>query len=164
MNHINFIQSKIYNKQSIQFWLNVVRLKNQKIVFTNGCFDLVHQGHIDYLSKAADLGDHLVVGLNSDESVKRLGKGNARPIQDEQSRALLIASLHFVSAVLIFNEDTPIELIQLIQPNVLVKGADWKLEQIVGYDFVKSKGGEIKTIEYLPGFSTTAIETKIKNS
>ncbi len=163
MSHLASIQSKIFDKKSIAYWLNRVRLSNKRIVFTNGCFDILHHGHIDYLSKAADMGDFLVVGVNSDASVKRLGKGNSRPIQDENSRALLIASLHFTAAVIVFEEDTPLELIQQIQPNVLVKGADWKVEQIVGYDIVKAAGGEVKTIDYLAGYSTTSIESKIKN-
>lgn len=164
MTHLEFINSKISNKTSIQPRLQVVRLKNKQIVFTNGCFDLLHQGHIDYLAKAADLGDFLVVGVNSDASVKSLGKGDSRPIQNENSRAMLIASLHFVAAVIIFDEETPLDLIHLVKPNVLVKGADWKVEQIVGYDFVTKNGGQVKTIAYLPGFSTTSIEEKIKGN
>lgn len=132
-----------------------------KIVFTNGCFDLVHRGHIDYLSKAADLGDVLIIGLNTDNSVSRL-KGNKRPIIDQESRALLLASLFFVSAVVLFDEDTPYELIIMIQPDVLVKGADYKPEEIVGYDVVSAKGGRVETLEFLPGFSTSAIEKKIR--
>lgn len=164
MTHLQTIQSRIYTLETIKPFLGLKRLKNKKLVFTNGCFDILHQGHIDYLSKAADKGDFLLVGVNSDDSVRRLNKGSARPIQAEQSRALLLASLHCVAAVIIFNEDTPLELIQAVKPDVLVKGADWKVEQIVGYDFVRSYGGEVTTIEYLPGFSTTAIESKIKQS
>ena len=164
MTHLESIQSKIFTNQTIPYWLSVVRLKNKKIVFTNGCFDILHQGHIDYLAKAADMGTALVVGVNSDASVKKLNKGDSRPIQNQNSRALVIAALHFTTAVIIFEEDTPLELIKLVQPHVLVKGADWKVEDIVGYDSVKAKGGEIKTIEYLQGYSTTSIESKIKNS
>ena len=111
-----------------------------------------------------DLGDILIVGLNSDESVKKLHKGANRPIQDQDSRALILASLHHVSAVILFDEDTPAELIKNIQPDVLVKGGDWKPEQIVGYDTVKARGGDVVSIEFVPGFSTTAIEQKIKGS
>lgn len=164
MTHLQTIQSRIFTLDSIKPFLGRRQLMNKKLVFTNGCFDILHQGHIDYLSKAADKGDYLLVGVNSDDSVRRLNKGIARPIQSEQSRALLIASLHFVAAVIVFNEDTPLELIQAVKPDVLVKGADWKIEQIVGYDFVRSYGGEVTTIDYLPGFSTTAIEFKIKQS
>ena len=131
-----------------------------KVVFTNGCFDLVHQGHIDYLSKARDLGDVLVVGLNTDASVRRL-KGPRRPINDEYSRALLLASMLFVDYVVLFGEDTPYELIKTLQPDILVKGSDYKPEDIVGYDIVMAKGGRVETLDFLPGFSTTAIEQKI---
>lgn len=162
--HLQAISNKIFLRQQLMFWLNTMRFKNEKLVFTNGCFDILHQGHIDYLSKAADLGTKLIVGVNSDNSVKRLGKGASRPIQNEQSRALLLAALHFTSAITVFDEDTPYQLIELVKPNVLVKGADWKVENIVGYDLVKANGGEVVTIEFLPGFSTTAIENKIKSS
>jgi rfaE bifunctional protein nucleotidyltransferase chain/domain len=162
--HLQAISDKIFLRQQLTLWLNTMRFKNEKLVFTNGCFDLLHQGHIDYLAKAADLGTKLIVGVNSDNSVKRLGKGASRPIQNEQSRALLLAALHFTSAITVFDEDTPYQLIELVKPNVLVKGADWKVENIVGYDLVKANGGEVVTIEFLPGFSTTAIEHKIKSS
>ncbi|HRH63631.1 MAG TPA: D-glycero-beta-D-manno-heptose 1-phosphate adenylyltransferase [Bacteroidia bacterium] len=162
--HLQAISDKIFLRQQLIVWLNGMRFKNEKLVFTNGCFDLLHQGHIDYLAKAADLGTKLIVGVNSDNSVKRLGKGPSRPIQNEQSRALLLAALHFTSAITVFDEDTPYQLIELVKPNVLVKGADWKVEKIVGYDLVKANGGEVVTIEFLPGFSTTAIEDKIKSS
>ena len=132
----------------------------QKVVFTNGCFDLVHQGHIDYLSKARDLGDVLVVGLNTDASVLRL-KGPRRPINDEYSRAMLLASMLFVDYVVLFGEDTPYELIKTLQPDILVKGSDYRPEDIVGYDIVMAKGGRVETLDFLPGFSTTAIEDKI---
>ena len=132
----------------------------RKVVFTNGCFDLVHQGHIDYLSKARDLGDVLVVGLNTDASVRRL-KGPRRPINDEYSRALLLASMLFVDYVVLFGEDTPYELIKTLQPDILVKGSDYRPEDIVGYDIVMAKGGRVETLDFLPGFSTTAIEDKI---
>ncbi len=162
--HLQAISDKIFLRPQLVVWLNAMRFKNEKLVFTNGCFDILHQGHIDYLAKAADLGTKLIVGVNSDNSVKRLAKGASRPIQDEQSRALLIAALHFTSAVTIFDEDTPIQLLESVKPNVLVKGADWKVEKIVGYDLVKGYGGEVVTIEFLPGFSTSAIEQKIKSS
>jgi rfaE bifunctional protein nucleotidyltransferase chain/domain len=143
--------------------VNEWREKNQKIVFTNGCFDLLHLGHIDYLAKAKDLGDKLIIGVNTDDSVRRL-KGVYRPLQDENSRLHILAALEFVDAVILFNEDTPYELIKKIQPDVLVKGADYKIEDIVGYDIVTSRGGSVKTIEYLEGYSTTSIEQKILKS
>jgi rfaE bifunctional protein nucleotidyltransferase chain/domain len=132
-------------------------------VFSNGCFDLVHKGHIDYLNRAADMGDVLVMGLNTDASVSKL-KGPHRPIQDEQSRLLIIAALQCVSAVVLFDEETPYDLIKLVQPDVLVKGSDYKPENIVGYDVVMAKGGAVKTIDYLPGYSTSAIEKRIKEA
>lgn len=158
---LDLIQQKILNPQSLQKALNSWRRNNDKIVFTNGCFDIVHRGHIDYLSKAADLGSILVIGLNSDDSVSRL-KGNNRPIIDQYSRALLLASFSFVSAVVIFSDDTPFNLIDTIKPDVLVKGADYSIEEIIGHDIVQAKGGKVITISYLPGFSTSAIENKIK--
>lgn len=146
--------------RSANFW----KMQNQKIVFTNGVFDLIHQGHVDYLMKAADLGNKLIVGLNSDLSVKTLNKGDSRPIQDEFSRALILASMAFVSAVVIFNDDTPADLIESLCPDILVKGGDYKIEDIAGSDFVLKNGGQVLTIPLVPGYSTSAIEAKIKSS
>ena len=162
--HFEIIQSRILKKENITPFLVSSRIKNKKIVFTNGCFDILHLGHVDYLSKAADCGDVLIVGVNSDSSVKRLSKGPSRPIQDEHSRASIIASLHFVDVVVVFDEETPYELIKFIQPDVLVKGADYKVEQIAGHDIVLQRGGEVKLIELVKGYSTSAIEGKIKGS
>ncbi|MCG3165733.1 MAG: D-beta-D-heptose 1-phosphate adenylyltransferase [Bacteroidia bacterium] len=155
------IQSKILSGDPLQKALNTWRFYERKIVFTNGCFDLLHYGHVEYLSKAKDLGDVLIVGLNTDSSVKRL-KGNHRPLQDEKSRASILASLLFVDAVVLFDEDTPYNLISHIRPHVLVKGSDYKPEQIVGYDILKTYQGEVKTIDFVPGYSTSAIEEKIR--
>ncbi|HXC05558.1 MAG TPA: D-glycero-beta-D-manno-heptose 1-phosphate adenylyltransferase [Bacteroidia bacterium] len=160
--HLDIIQKRIFTAERLAPQLLTWRFHSQKIVFTNGCFDILHRGHIDYLSKAADCGNILIIGLNSDASTKKLNKGASRPIQDETSRALILASLHFVSAVVLFDEDTPYELIKLIQPDVLVKGADYKIEQIAGHDIVQAKGGEVKLIPFLEGFSTSGIEQKIK--
>lgn len=162
MANFNQIQQKILNRQDLQLALDNWNNSKSKIVFTNGCFDIVHRGHIDYLSKAADHGDILIIGLNSDESVSRL-KGTNRPIIDQQSRALLLASFFFVTAVVIFEEDTPYELIKQIQPDILIKGADYSVSEIVGNDIVSAKGGKVITLEYLPGFSTSSIEKKIKD-
>ena len=164
MNYQDIIKRRIVTIESVYSQLAAWRLFGKKIVFTNGCFDLLHQGHIDYLSKTADLGVVLMVGINSDSSVKKLNKGENRPIQDQHSRALIIASLHVVDAVLVFEEDTPYELIKFINPDVLVKGGDWAIDEIVGADIVQSKGGEVKTIPYLEGFSTTEMERKIKGN
>ncbi len=166
---LNIVQSKIFKQTELIRTLACARFKNKKIVFTNGCFDILHRGHIHYLSQASDLGSYFVIGVNSDASVKRLGKSPARPLQDEQTRALILASLHFVDAVIIFDEDTPATLIQLIKPEVLVKGADYDVAEtdkkskkyIVGSDVVKSYGGKVETIAYVENFSTTAIEQKI---
>ncbi len=163
MNYLDVIQQKILSGVDLERKLAYWRFKNFKIVFTNGCFDLLHLGHIDYLSKASDLGDVLIVGLNTDASVKRL-KGNHRPINDEQARANVLASLQFVHGVVLFDEDTPYEIIKQIQPNVLVKGKDYQAEEIVGYDILKQNNGEIITIDLVEGYSTSAIELKIKQS
>ncbi len=163
MTHLQNIKHKIITRADLNEQLAKWKTENKKIVFTNGCFDILHLGHIDYLSKAADMGDVLVIGLNADESVSRL-KGPHRPINNEVSRGMILASLAFVSAVVKFDEDTPYELIRQVQPDVLVKGADYKIENIVGLDIVQAKGGTVKTIEFLPGYSTSAIEKKIKES
>jgi rfaE bifunctional protein nucleotidyltransferase chain/domain len=158
MQHILNIQSKIFPQANddlsrlVAYW----NFKNQKIVFTNGCFDILHRGHIDYLAKAADLGNVLLIGLNTDASVSRL-KGAGRPVQDQEGRALILAALSFVNAVVLFDEDTPYELIKFVQPDVLVKGSDYKTEDIVGADIVIAKGGEVQTLDFLEGYSTTGI-------
>ena len=155
--------NKILTRDAAIKRANIWRMFNKRIVFTNGCFDILHQGHIDYLSKARDLGGALVIGLNTDASVKRLNKSPERPINKEQSRALVLAALVLVDAVVLFDEDTPYELIKAIQPDVLVKGADYKVEDIVGYDIVKAHGGEVATIELTEGFSTTELIKRIKS-
>ena len=161
MSWLNEVKRKILNSESLKNLLDNWHSKRQKIVFTNGCFDIIHRGHIEYLAKAADLGDKLIIGLNADESVQKLEKGCGRPIQDENSRALILASLSFVDAVCVFDEETPYELINIVQPDVLVKGGDWKPESIIGHDIVEAKGGEIVVIEFLEGYSTSSIEQKI---
>ena len=135
--------------------------KNKKIVFTNGCFDIVHLGHIDYLEKARNLGDKLVLGLNTDASVRRL-KGTSRPVVDEYPRARMMAALSFVDAVILFDEETPKELIETICPDILVKGDDYSVSTIVGADFVIAHGGEVKTVPLVKGYSTTKMIEKIK--
>jgi len=134
--------------------------EGKKIVFTNGCFDILHKGHAFYLEKAAEQGDILIVGLNSDNSVKRL-KGSDRPVNDELSRAYLLSSLRSVDYVVIFEEDTPFNLINRLQPDVLIKGGDYKIENIVGADIVEKKQGRVMTINFVDGFSTTNIINKI---
>lgn len=137
--------------------------KGQKVVFTNGCFDILHRGHIEYLSQAASLGDRLIIGLNSDESVKRL-KGNSRPIMDEESRAYILASLYWVDGVVIFEEDTPIKLIEALLPDILVKGGDYEIEDIVGAESVLERGGKVKSLDFVEGYSTSTYINKIKES
>ncbi len=129
-------------------------LKNKKIVFTNGCFDILHRGHVEYLEEASSLGDILVVGLNSDASVKRL-KGRFRPINKEEDRAIVLAALRAVDFVIIFEEETPLNLITAIKPDILVKGGDWRIEEIAGSDIIISKGGRVHLAEFLKGYSTT---------
>lgn len=163
MDNLSLIKNKILPLEKLYPFLNIWRFKEQKIVFTNGCFDLLHLGHIDYLAKAADLGDKLIVGLNSDSSTSVL-KGTSRPITNQTSRSRLLASLFFVDAVVLFDESTPYELIKALRPDVLVKGADYTIDKIVGSDLVLANGGEVKTIEYIKGYSTSAIEQKIRNS
>ena len=136
---------------------------DRKIVFTNGCFDIIHRGHIEYLNKAKKLGDILIIGLNSDDSVRRL-KGVNRPINYEQDRAVVLDNLKQVDYVCIFDEDTPYELIKIIQPDILVKGGDWAVRDIVGSDIVLALGGEVKSMHFIEGKSTTDIIEKIRNS
>nr|WP_169705032.1 D-glycero-beta-D-manno-heptose 1-phosphate adenylyltransferase [Runella slithyformis] len=135
--------------------------ESKKIVFTNGCFDIVHLGHIDYLEKARALGHKLVLGLNTDASVSKL-KGPLRPVVNEYARARLMAALEFVDAVILFGEPTPLELIQTICPDILVKGDDYTPQNIVGADFVIARGGEVLTIALVQGYSTSSLIEKIK--
>lgn len=155
--------TKIKSREDAQVQVKTWRAKGETVVFTNGCFDLLHLGHVDYLEKARELGNHLVIGLNTDDSVSRF-KGPERPLQDEQSRARILASLQFVDLVVFFNEDTPFDLISALIPNVLVKGSDYLAENIVGADVVKKAGGVVKTIDFVPGYSTTRIVEKIKRT
>ena len=142
--------------------LTRIRFKNMKLVFTNGCFDVLHRGHVDYLSAAADLGNFLVVGINSDPSVRRL-KGENRPINPLEARCVVLASLQMIDAVIVFEDDTPLTLIQNIKPNVLVKGGDYTPGTIVGAREVSDLGGQVFTIPLTPGFSTTGIENRLKS-
>ena len=163
MFNIEVIKKKIITCKPLLQQIAVWRLLSKKIVFTNGCFDILHPGHIDYLAKAADLGDVLIVGLNTDASVKKLNKGSSRPIQNENDRALILSAIHFVDAVILFDEDTPFELIKMLRPDVLVKGGNWKAEDIVGADIVKDSGGIVTAVPFVEGYSTTNIEKKIKS-
>lgn len=143
-------------KQKIKNW----QLEGNKVVFTNGVFDLIHIGHLSYLAKSAELGHKLVVGVNADSSVKRI-KGEDRPINDQNSRLALLAALFFIDAVILFEEDTPLNLITTLMPDILVKGADYAVENIVGGKEVIANGGEVKTINFVEGYSSTNIIKKI---
>lgn len=167
---LEYILNKITSPEEAAFRIAACRVKNESIVFTNGCFDLLHEGHVTYLARAASMGQRLVVAINSDASVKRQDKGSDRPINPEQSRALVLAALGFVDLVILFEADTPIDLIKLLRPDLLVKGADYDpFEQdptnkkyIVGSDFVKSYGGEVAAISLVEGFSTSALINKLR--
>lgn len=156
MQTLTTIKNKLLSRKALETKLAEWRSAGETIVFTNGCFDILHRGHVEYLAQAADLGDKLIVGLNTDASVKHL-KGESRPINDEKSRALLLSALQFVDVVVFFDEDTPYELIKQVQPDILVKGNDYKPEEIVGYDIVTAKSGKVLTINLVEGFSTTNI-------
>ena len=156
MKTLTTIKNKLLSREALETKLAEWHSAGETIVFTNGCFDILHRGHVEYLAQAADLGDKLIIGLNTDASVKRL-KGENRPINDEKSRALLLSALQFVDVVVFFDEDTPYELIKQVQPDILVKGNDYKPEEIVGYDIVTAKGGKVLTIDLVEGFSTTNI-------
>lgn len=160
MEHLTLIQNKIVTRSEAAKLVAEWQSNGQRIVFTNGCFDIVHRGHVEYLSLAADLGQKMVLGLNTDASVQRL-KGPKRPLVDERSRAILLAALQFIDLVVFFDEDTPYELIKALQPDVLVKGSDYKPESIVGYDIVTERGGKVETISFVEGFSTTNLIQKI---
>jgi D-glycero-beta-D-manno-heptose 1-phosphate adenylyltransferase len=160
---LDVIREKILSEEVLPRKLAFWRFKGYRLVFTNGCFDILHRGHIDYLARASELGDVLVVGLNTDNSVRIL-KGPSRPLQDEESRALLVASLSFVTAVILFDQETPLELITRVQPDVLVKGSDYRPEEIVGHEVVTGRGGVVKTIELVEGYSTSGIIKKLSRS
>jgi rfaE bifunctional protein nucleotidyltransferase chain/domain len=154
--------SRIMDLVGVQRMAHVWRLKSDRIVFTNGVFDILHAGHVTYLEAAAALGHRLIVGVNSDASVKRLGKGGERPLNPEADRARVIAALRCVDAVVIFDQDTPMELIQAIGPDVLAKGGDWSVDKIVGGEYVKQYGGQVVSIPLVEGLSTTALVEKIR--
>ncbi|AEE51380.1 D-glycero-beta-D-manno-heptose 1-phosphate adenylyltransferase [Haliscomenobacter hydrossis] len=157
------IEAKIHSWESAQAIVQQWQKQGETVVFTNGCFDLLHYGHLHYLAQARDLGQRLVLGLNSAGSVCRL-KGPHRPINDERTRSWQMASLAFIDAVVVFEEDTPWELLQVLQPDILVKGGDYAPETIVGAEIVLARGGKVLTLPFIEGYSTTAIEQKIKNS
>ena len=152
----------ILNLDELRRYINLWKSNGEKIVFTNGCFDLLHKGHLDLLRSAKKFGDRLIVGLNSDESIKRI-KGEKRPYQTENIRATSLLKTTLASAITIFNQDTPIKVIKTINPDILVKGSDYQTSNIVGADFVISNGGKVKIIQLTPGYSTTKLIKKIDN-
>ncbi len=161
MRNANIIHQKIYNRESLSRQVLIWKFLGKKIVFTNGVFDILHHGHVYSLTQAAQEGDILIVGLNSDASVKRLNKGPERPINDQESRALLMASMVMVDAVVIFDEDTPYELILSLLPDVLVKGGDYRVEQVVGHREILENGGQVIINPIVEGYSTTSIVKRI---
>jgi D-glycero-beta-D-manno-heptose 1-phosphate adenylyltransferase len=158
----DILLKKIIDPTELPFELARWKFQDKRIVFTNGCFDIVHLGHVDYLSKAADMADILIIGLNTDASVNRI-KGPGRPVNNEMARARLLASFFFVSAIVLFDEPTPYNLIKTIQPDILVKGSDYKAEDIVGYDIMQAREGKVVTIDFLEGYSSTGIMEKLKS-
>ncbi|MBP6386769.1 MAG: D-glycero-beta-D-manno-heptose 1-phosphate adenylyltransferase [Pseudarcicella sp.] len=154
-------ENKIQTIENAQNIIADWKLKDNKIVFTNGCFDIVHLGHIDYLEKSSKLGSKLVLGVNSDQSVRKL-KGNTRPVVDEYARARMLAAFEFVHLVVVFDEQTPLELITKLMPDVLVKGDDYTVDNIVGAEVVLKNGGKVETVALVKGYSTTKIIEKIK--
>lgn len=155
------LKNKISGRAELSEKLRPLKNAGKKIVFTNGCFDILHPGHVDYLCQARDLGDFLVLGLNTDVSVKKLNKAPNRPINDEHARAAVLAGLACIDAIVLFDEETPYQLIDFVKPDVLVKGDDYVAEKIVGYDIVTKNGGRVVTIPFLKGYSTTAVIKKI---
>lgn len=170
MKHLENLHKKIVRLDELVEITSRLQSSGKKVVFTNGCFDILHKGHVTYLAKAADLGDFLVLGLNSDDSVRRQGKSPERPINSFDSRALIIAGLGFIDYVIEFDEDTPLKLIQSISPDVLVKGGDYDPNEtnaeaktyIVGSDIVRKKGGQVEIVNLVDGFSTTGIIKKLR--
>lgn len=154
------IRNKVIDEQKLKKMIAVWRMGGKKIVFTNGCFDMLHHGHIHLLNQARSFGDFLVVGLNTDASVSRIKPG--RPVQNEQSRSELIASLEVVDAVILFNDETPERIIEIIQPDVLVKGSDYKPEDVKGKETVEAGGGKVELVQLVEGFSTSALIDKIQ--
>ena len=155
------MKNKLKTWEEITEIIKNLKNRNKKIVFTNGCFDILHSGHVQYLAEAKELGDILILGLNSDSSVKRL-KGNDRPINNERERSVVLSALCTISHIVVFKEDTPYKLINHIKPDILVKGGDWKPKDIVGSDIVSSYNGEVKSLSFIDGKSTTDIINKLK--
>jgi len=144
-------------------WAKKLQAQGHRVVFTNGCFDLLHPGHVTYLEQARSLGEALIVGVNTDDSVRRLGKDERRPVNPESDRARVLAALTCVDRVVLFDEDTPLELISALQPDVLVKGGDYQLREIVGRELVTARGGQVLALPFVPGYSTTELLARIRS-
>lgn len=165
MTRFEYLKDKLVSQEEARRRIVAWKLKGEKVCFTNGCFDILHLGHIHYLAASAELGNRLIVAINSDVSVKKLNKAENRPINKEEARMLLIAALGFVDLVLVFNEQTPLDLIKYLQPDILLKGSDYDAAEkdssnskyIVGSKEVSSNGGSVCTVDFLPGYSTTLI-------
>jgi D-beta-D-heptose 7-phosphate kinase/D-beta-D-heptose 1-phosphate adenosyltransferase len=158
---LQWIQSRILSRKHLARHCAALRASGRTVVFTNGCFDILHRGHLDYLARAADFGNALVVGVNTDASVRRL-KGPSRPVHNEQDRLFALASLLVVNAVCLFDEDTPLSLIEELKPDVLAKGGDYSVETIVGAPEVMARGGRVEVIPFVEGYSTTALIEKLR--
>jgi len=162
MGPLNQIRQKLFLKKDLVLQVQAWKAEGKRIVFTNGCFDIIHPGHIDYLAKASGLGDKFIIGVNTDQSVQKL-KGPTRPIQDENARVLILGAMGFTSAIILFDDDTPAALIADLKPDILVKGADYSVDQIAGADTVLKNGGSVVLLPYLKGYSTSALEARIQN-
>lgn len=160
MDKLKVLRNKIHSLDGLLNTVHLWKFQSQKVVFTNGCFDIIHRGHVEYLAKAASLGNRLIVAINTDRSVSAL-KGPNRPVNDEHTRAEVMAAFGFVDSVILFDEETPLNLITQLKPHVLVKGGDYTPDTIVGADVVKANGGEVLTIPFIDGFSTSSIINKI---
>lgn len=171
MSRLSYLQNKIVNSEQAARIISSWKMKGQLVVFTNGCFDILHKGHVVYLAKAAELGDRLVIGLNSDTSIQKQNKGVERPINPQDAREIVLAALGFVDLIVVFEADTPIDLIEALNPDVLVKGADYDPEEkdssskkyIVGSDFVRKNNGQVAVVDLEEGFSTTSLIHKMKS-
>lgn len=156
--------NKVISREEAALWVRNLQARGLKVVFTNGCFDLLHPGHVDYLEEARSLGDALIVAVNTDASVRRLGKGPARPVNPERDRARLLAALAAVDRVVLFDEDTPLEILTELQPDVLVKGGDYRLDEVVGREGVLARGGEVKVLPFREGYSTTLLMERLRRA
>ena len=163
MNNFEIIKSKICTLNDLKEKVIQWKKDGEKVIFTNGCFDIIHRGHIEVLANTADLGDKLIIGLNTDSSIQKL-KGLNRPIIDEESRALLLASLSFVDAIILFAQDNPLNLIKILNPDILAKGGDYSIDTIIGHEIIRKNGGKVVLIPFIDGFSSSKIISKIKES